>query len=371
MKFVHIAGTNGKGSVAEYINEIITAGGKRCAIFTSPHLVSPCERMRIGNKCIGEKELEKLIAEVKQKKLAVNDTLFAAYTAAALLWFEKMGAQFAVMETGLGGRHDSTNCITPDVVVLTNIDYDHVDILGSSLHEIAEDKCGIIKPNVTVVSAIQQKQVHEVIISSCEKNRSALYFAEDVKLLSNTLEGQKFSFKGKEYFIREIGKYQPENAALAILACNVLGIGEESVACGLYNTILKCRTQYFAQKPQMILDGAHNAASVDMLIDTLNTHFKYIDKVLLFACMKDKDYKEMISKLGSLFREAIITIVDKQRGEAPEVLCEYFSEHTDCTTENDVKKAYSKAIDIAENDNSLLVVCGSFYLAGLIYQFQK
>ena len=125
MKYVHIAGTNGKGSVAEYISSIITAAGKKCGCFTSPHIVLPAERLRIDGRCIEEAVLDELIYEVKSKGLAVNDTLFSAYTAAALLWFKRSGVEYAVLETGLGGRLDPTNYVTPSIIVLTPIDYDH------------------------------------------------------------------------------------------------------------------------------------------------------------------------------------------------------------------------------------------------------
>mgnify|MGYP000853421061 FL=1 len=153
MKYVHIAGTNGKGSAAEYIYQIISAAGETCGLFTSPHLVSPTERFRANGRQISAAELDALLREVEQKKLAVNDSLFAAYTAAALLCFERLGLSYAVLETGLGGRLDPTNVVTPEISVLTAIGCDHVGLLGDTIEKIASEKAGIIKPGVPVVSA--------------------------------------------------------------------------------------------------------------------------------------------------------------------------------------------------------------------------
>lgn len=369
MKYVHIAGTNGKGSVAEYISEIIIASGNSCACFTSPHLVSPCERLRIDGKCIEENELNNLLIEVKEKSLASNDSLFASYTAAALLWFSRMGTEFAVIETGLGGRLDPTNCIKPDVVILTPIDYDHINLLGERLGQIAKEKCGIIKRGVPVVSAKQHKEARQVIVSKCKNTESSLMFADEINILLSSLDGQKFRFDNNDYSIRSIGKYQPENAALAILAAKTLGFGGKAISSGLRNTRLKCRTQYFSADPNMIIDGAHNSASIEMLMNTLKKHFKNIKKVLLFACMKDKDYKTMISKLGSSFSGVIVTRVDENRGESPKTLSKYFSRYTNCTIEEDSSKAFHEAKDAAKIEGALLIVCGSFYLAGAVSGF--
>lgn len=371
MKYIHIAGTNGKGSVAEYISEIIMASGKSCACFTSPHLISHCERLRVDGKQIDENTLQSLLEEVKKKGLAVNATLFAAYTAAALLWFTRMGAEYAVMETGLGGRLDPTNCIDPDIIVLTPIDYDHENLLGTSLSEIAKEKCGIIKHGVPVISAKQHIDVQDLITAHCKKSESPLIFVEDVKHLSCSVDKQKFCYAGEEYAIRSIGNYQPENAALAVRVALTLGQNSKSIKTGLKNAILKCRTQYVGGNPNMIIDGAHNSSSIDMLIKTLNSRFADTKKVLLFACMKDKDYKTMISKLGPLFISAVITRVDENRGEDAKILRKHLYVYTDCYVEDDIQKAFHKAKDTAKKENAMLVVCGSFYLAGAILRFLK
>ncbi len=364
MRYVHIAGTNGKGSAAEYISEIIMAAGKRCGCFTSPHLVSPTERFRVNGKAIGAAELEALLEEVAQKGLAVNETLFAAYTAAALMWFERLNVDYAVMETGLGGRMDPTNVIMPEVTVLTAIGYDHMDVLGDTIEKIAAEKAGIIKPGVPVVSARQLPEAEAVIREEAQRNGAPMYIAPPVKLLSASLEGQIFEADGQRYQIRGIGDMQPEAASLALRAARVMGFGEYAINKGIARTALLCRTQYIPGPPDMLLDGAHNGPAVEALCRALDRYFSDRRKVLMFACMKDKDYTDMVEQLAPRFERVIVTSADAARGVEPMTLKTLFSVYTECAIEEYAGTAFEKASGFAVKSSGLLVVCGSFYLAG-------
>lgn len=366
MRFVHIAGTNGKGSVSEYIYNIMMTAGFKTGCFTSPHLISPTERMRMNGREISTAEYEAVMAEATERKLAVNDTLFAQQTAAALLWFERSGAEYAVMETGLGGRLDPTNCIQPSVVALTPIDYDHMDLLGDTIEQIAEEKCGIIKPGVPVVSAVQRAEAVNVIVSHCKHKSAPLRFALPAEVIAYSKDGQAFLYEGEEYSISAIGMSQPDNAALAILAAKELGIDIESIKAGLAAAELKCRAQYVKGVPDMILDGGHNPSAIKGLTKTLDKAFSGREKILLFACMKDKDYGSMTESLKGIFQSVIVTKVDEQRGEDPEKLCGLFSRFTNCFVENDAFVAFHKAKVEAQRRGAMLVVCGSFYLAGQV-----
>lgn len=366
MRIIHIAGTNGKGSVAEYISNMITAAGMKCGCFTSPHLISPTERIRLDGEPIKQNVLEKLLLEVQENHLTVNDSLFAAYTAAAMLWFSRVKAEYAVMETGLGGRLDPTNVVQSDVVVLTSIDYDHTDLLGQRLEQIATEKCGIIKQAVPVVSAKQHKDVEEVIRAHCLEKQASLSFVDNVQVLSASLKRQKFLFNNNEYKIKTIGQFQPENAALAILAAQALGLPQQSIKKGLDNTILKARTQYIQDKPSLLIDGAHNPSAVKMLVQTLNQYFENRQKVLLYACMKDKDYNTMIDILAQYFDRVIVTNVDAERGADTHMLQKLFKYYSHCIGEDNVDAAFSTAKQVAKAHDAMLVVCGSLYLAGYI-----
>lgn len=364
MKFVHIAGTNGKGSVAEYISSIITASGKKCGCFTSPHIVSPAERLRIDGRCIEESVFDELIREATDKGLPVNDTLFAAQTAAALLWFETSGAEYAVLETGLGGRLDPTNFVTPCVSVLTPIDYDHMNVLGKTLQEIAYEKSGIIKPKVPVICAMQHPDVMQIIKQHCKNAGAQLITAPPVNILSHSLFGQTFKSGLNTYKINAPGEHQALNAVLAVCAAQCLEINGDAIIIGLEKAQLKCRTQYIRGVPDILIDGAHNAAAVEALIKVLDAYFEGRDKVLLFACMADKDYTTMTDKLARLFSRVFVTQVDAKRGADAKVLQELFAKHTACEAIGSPDNAFCAAKEAAVSSGALLVAAGSFYLAG-------
>jgi|AGTN01.3.fsa_nt_gi folylpolyglutamate synthase/dihydrofolate synthase len=367
MRFVHIAGTNGKGSVSEYIYRILRAAGKRTGCFTSPHLVLPTERIRLNGRDIPMAEYGAAMAEAAERKLAVNDTLFAQQTAAALLWFRRNGAEYAVIETGIGGRMDATNVLTPQVSVLTSIGIDHTDILGGTIEQIAYDKCGIIKPGVPVVSAPQHKIVADMIADTCARLGCALRFAEGVQVTGASLQGQAFEFEGNQYAIRMIGAGQPVNAAAAILAAQGLGLPQSAITQGLKETMVPCRTQFIPGTPDMLLDGAHNAPATDMLLQTLDRHFAGREVTLLFACMRNKDYSGMAQRLGPRCRKAFVTNVDAVRGMDTAALRKLFAAYADCAAEDDAARAYDLAREHARERGALLLVCGSLYLAGYVW----
>lgn len=367
MRFVHIAGTNGKGSVSEYIYRILMAAGKSTGCFTSPHLVSPTERIRMNGRDIPAAEYDAAMAEAAQMHLAVNDSLFAQQTAAALLWFEKNGAEYAAMETGLGGRLDPTNALSPEVTVLTSIGIDHTDVLGDRLEQIAAEKCGIIKPGVPVISAPQPKIVADMISETCARLGCELQFAEGVQVMDASLEAQTFAFQGEPYAIRMIGAVQPVNATVAVLAAQALELPQNAIRQGLKDAMVACRTQYIPGEPELLLDGAHNAPAIDMLLQTLNQYFAGREVTLLFACMRNKDYTGMARRLGPRCGKAFVTNVDDVRGLDTVTLQNLFGAYTDCIAEDDADRAYAVAREYAQEHGALLLVCGSLYLAGRVW----
>ena len=366
MKFIHIAGTNGKGSVAEFIYQILLAAGKRCGCFTSPHLISPAERLRMDGRCINQEAYHALLDEVKTSKLAVNDTLFAAQTAAALLWFERGGAEYAVLETGLGGRLDPTNAVIPILCVLTAIDYDHTQVLGPRLEQIAGEKSGIIKQGVPVISAAQHPAVVAVIADHCRKVSAPLIEVPPISIKTASLSGQTLAVYNQVYDIRALGAHQAQNAALAVLCAQKLGVENNAVRMGLKQARLRCRTQIFLGTPDILLDGAHNSGAVTALLNVLGEHFSAKEKVLLFACMADKDYETMIKDLAPHFNRGIVTRVDERRGADPVLLQQQFEQHTACQAVSAPIAAFHFAENHAIESDALLVVAGSFYLAGMI-----
>lgn len=364
MKYIHIAGTNGKGSVAEYLYNIIMASGASCGCYTSPHLVSPTERIRLNGKEIDADCMEDLMLRVENEKLAENETLFAQYTAAAFEWFKKEKPEFAVIETGLGGRFDPTNVIKEKTVILTPISYDHMQYLGYDIKDIADEKCGIIKKGNYVISEKQINKVKAVIEKRCEDRDAELIYTGEIRVTSHSLKGQSFIYAGKKYKVRSIGRYQPQNAAAAIECAYHLGIDYENICKGLESTVVKARTQYVPGDPTMLIDGAHNPAAISMLCKTLGSLFKSKKKVLLFACMQDKDYDAMIEILAPHFLSVVIVSVDKKRGADVHELHKLFSKHIKSTVELDLQSGLDIAKKTASEKDALLVVCGSLYLAG-------
>jgi len=366
MKYIHIAGTNGKGSTAEYLYRIIMAAGKRCGCFTSPHLISPNERLRADGCCIEKGEYDALLFKVREKKLPVNETLFAAQTAAALVWFERLGLEYAVLETGLGGRLDPTNVVQPVLSLLTAIDYDHTNILGKTLEQIAYEKSGIIKKGVPVLSVPQHPDVAAVIAAHCEKADTQLVTLPHISIVSASLEGLKFKFEGQVFDIGALGSHQAQNAALALLAARQLGMPDDAIYRGLADTRLFCRAQFIKGGPDMLLDGAHNSAAVDALLGVLSDYFRRREKILLFACMADKDYEVMADKLAPHFTNVFVTQADYQRGADADSLQKLFAQHTACEAVQDSLQAFYAAKKAADEKDMLLVAAGSFYLAGRI-----
>ncbi len=367
MRFVHIAGTNGKGSVSEYVYRMLRAAGKSVGCFTSPHLVSVTERIRMNGREIPQAEYDTAMAEAAQKHLAVNSTLFAQQTAAALLWFEKSGVEWAVMETGLGGRLDPTNTLRPEVTILTSIGIDHTDILGATLEQIAAEKCGVIKPGVPVISAPQHKAATEMINDTCARLGCRLHVVGNLQTKRASLEGQTLEFDGSEYDIRMIGAMQPVNAAAAVLAAREIGLPQAAIKAGLKEAVIPCRTQYIPGEPEMLLDGAHNVSAVDALLITLDRYFAGREITLLFACMRNKDYAGMADRLGPRCMKAFVTNVDLERGMGAAALQGLFAEYTECSAEDGAEQAFELARDYARENGSLLLVCGSLYLAGYVW----
>ncbi len=367
MNYIHIAGTNGKGSVAEYLYNIIMASGASCGCYTSPHLVSPTERIRINGKKISDSKLETLMQRVKNEGLAVNETLFAKYTAAAFKWLKEEDPQYAVIETGLGGIFDPTNVLEEKTVILTPISYDHMQYLGYDIKNIAEEKCGIIKENNFVISESQTPVVRQVISKRCIKKKADLQYTGNIKVTSKTLEGQTFIYRKKSYRINSFGRYQPHNAAAAIDCAYHLGIDYECVCKGLEDTKMIARTQYVPGMPPMLIDGAHNPAAISMLTKTLNDFFKEEKKVLLFACMHDKNYSEMVDILAPYFTNAVVVSADIKRGADIHELQHLFSKHIKANTELDILSGLETAKKLAMEKGAMLVVCGSLYLAGSKY----
>lgn len=311
MKFIHVAGTNGKGSCVEIISNILIKNGYSVGKFISPHLIRYNERISINNTEISDEEMMSLIEELKPNISVYNSvseenlSLFELETIMALLYFYRNNVDFVVLETGLGGLYDATNIVNPLVSVITSIGYDHVHILGSTLSEIASQKAGIIKENSNTVFFSQNSEVDKVIIDTCKRknNRLHLLSKNDITNYNFDSNYQYFDFKDfKQVPIILKGTKQIQNAAICIECMNVLNnlgykIKKEAIIDGLKSVVHKARIETLSKNPLIIYDGAHNESAIENLQSVINTYYKNYKKIYVVSVLKRKDYNKMLQLL--------------------------------------------------------------------------
>ena len=332
-RFVHIAGSKGKGSTAAMIASALTAAGYRTGLFTSPHLHTIRERVRVGGALITPAELTAHTERVRPAVEAVGagpwgvPSTFETLTAMAFLHFQKAGADWAVLETGLGGRLDATNVVTPRVSVITSISYDHTDVLGPTLAHISREKAGIIKPGVPVVLAPQPggDEVLGVIRETCQERCCPITeVGRDVCwwLLSAGLEGQEMRVTGRrggyQFFLPLLGEHQRENATTAVASLEWLmdeapSLTGQAMARGLAAVSWLGRLQVIGREPLIVVDGAHNADSARRLTQAM-AELPYRRVVLVMAASKDKDVSGMVRELSPLHPRVIVTRSRHARG---------------------------------------------------------
>ncbi|MBR0061328.1 MAG: bifunctional folylpolyglutamate synthase/dihydrofolate synthase, partial [Selenomonadaceae bacterium] len=276
---IHVAGTNGKGSVCAMLAEIFKAQGLRVGLFTSPHLESYCERIKINGENISESDFAEMIFRVKACN--VEATHFEVLTAAAFEYFRARAVDLAVIEVGLGGTLDSTNVITPELSVITNVALDHENILGD-LESIARNKAGIIKENIPVVTGATGKPLEIVRTVAGEKN-SPLY------------EINPYNLKPITYNLNLRGEYQKINAAIAIKAAEVLGVDDEKICAALKRVEWAGRFEVIKNSSGVyVIDGAHNPHGALALRESLDKNFPCGKRIWVFGALKDKNFDEMI-----------------------------------------------------------------------------
>lgn len=375
IKYVHIAGTNGKGSVCAMLNEILISSGYKTGLFTSPHLISFRERIKINGAPIPKERLAEITEKIKQCANDMPDkpTEFEIATAAAFMYFYEEKCDIAVLETGLGGRLDATNIIkSPLLSVITGISLDHTAILGDSIEKIAAEKGGIIKENCPLVLAACKPEANSVIENIAKERRSPLFKVDYSRQgnISVSLGGTAFDFApyGK-INLSIIGVCQAKNAATAITAAEVLnsiGIktGEKPLLKGLKNTRWQARFEILNQNPLIIYDGAHNSEGAAALKENLLA--AGINKaVFLTGVMADKDYTGMVNILSPL-AQCVFTVTPHN----PRALDAQTLKDTFCALGvpamafDTVDNGVLPAINAAKKENLPLVICGSLYMYG-------
>ena len=343
-KSIHVAGTKGKGSTAAMIASILTRAGYRVGLYTSPHLLSLAERIQIDGRPIDEDAFARLVEMMKPEVEAVNAsgalgelTTFELLTALAFAYFREREADYQVLEVGLGGRLDATNVVKPEVSVITSISFDHTDVLGDTLSQIATEKAGIIKSGSTVVCSHQSAEAMAVIEGVCrERGVRLVRVGSDVtwRQKSFSPDGQSFQLRGitgkYDLNLPLLGEHQLENAATAVAVMEVLAergakVSSESVATGLAQVHWPGRLQILQREPWVIVDGAHNADSARRLVKALKQYFAFDRTVLIFGASSDKNIAGMVAELASLPNAVIVTHSRHPRAIAPDKLVSEFA----------------------------------------------
>ena len=359
LRFIHVAGTNGKGSTCAMLESIYRAAGLRIGLFTSPHLVSFRERIQVNRQLISENELVRLVEEIqpllKQFPNGNHLTLFEVVTVMALKFFAEQKCDLVIWETGLGGRLDATNIVTPLVSVITNIAFDHTQWLGDTLEKIAAEKAGIIKPGISVVTATDELSALAVIEKIAQEKNAALKIVT-AERLAGTLAPPL------------LGDHQKINAALALATVEVLqkqiSVPDEKIRAGLAAVDWPGRLQLVARTSgqKILLDGAHNVAGAEVLRAALELDFAEVRPFLIFGTLADKNWPDICRILAPLADKIFtVPVASARTADARELAAAFHSVNP--AAEVVVAANFLEALN-ASKDEPFVVVTGSLYLVG-------
>lgn len=372
LRFVHIAGTNGKGSTAKMLSEVFVSCGYRTGLFVSPFVTVFNERIQYNNVGISEPEITELVAQMQPIAESMGDppTQFEFLTAMGFLYFRKKNCQIVVLEVGLGGEFDATNVIdSSELSVITAIDFDHMHILGETMQEIAHAKAGIIKQNGDVLFYGEHKEAMSVIQERCRVLHATLHAFDllEVEPMSLSTEGQTFRFRSdKPYYLRLLGEYQPRNAALVLAAVEVLNrkgycLSEDRVRYALANTSWQARFELMETDPPFIVDGGHNPHAIRATVRTFLRLFPQRKAIVILGMMEDKDVSQSISELFPIAQAFYTVAVDMDRAMRASKLAERIS-----SVGGKARACVSirEAVELAKNSEEIVLAVGSLYVAG-------
>jgi len=387
-KSVHVAGSKGKGSVCEMTAAALSGCGLTTGIYTSPHLIDVRERVRIGRDWIAQEDFRSVAEKVARAAYSLvplygEATYFEVITAIAFLYFAEQAVDVAVIEVGLGGRLDSTNIITPCLSIITAIQLEHTDLLGTTLEAISREKAGIIKPGVPAVTIAQDEGVERVFREVAQVQGSTLkVLGKDIefsfRMEFSPEEGQhaRVNVTTPQSTFEHVpvplkGEHQAVNCGLVLAAIDELRaqgmkLGEREISAGLAKTHAPGRLERIHDSPRIYVDGAHNPESIACLIKALGAHVRYDSLVVIFGCARDKDVKGMLAKMAGGADKVIFTKAEgNARAADPKDLQRKFAEAGG--TASQVAPCVKDALNLASRavtNGDVIVVTGSFYVAG-------
>ena len=370
LKIVHVAGTNGKGSVIAYIYSVMKQTGLKIGRYISPVLFSYLEKLEISGRQISEERFAQIITKVAdviaamEKEGLPHPTPFEIETAAAFLWFYEENCDLVLMEVGMGGNLDATNIFThPVLSILTSISMDHMAFLGDTLGEIAEKKAGILKKGCPMITASQQPEAEKVIRNICRKIEIPYHEAvtDSVRILEDGPDGQTFMYKENTYTIPLAGTHQITNAVLAIESLRLLGeqgfkVSQEQIQSGLKNTIWRGRFTIIHREPLFIVDGAHNPGAADRLSESVEKYFSGRRLIYITGVFKDKDYRYVLKKM-SPYSSILLAIETPDNARAlPAADLKKAAEEFYSVTEamKDIPEAVRRAFELAKPGDVIL-----------------
>ncbi len=378
LPFVHVAGTNGKGSTCAMISSILLKAGHKPGLFLSPHIAEHRDSLFVGGEMMPETAFAETMTEVKAAADAlaregINATEFELLTAAAFVWFCRSGCGIAVLETGLGGRLDATNVVkTTRVSVITAVTMDHMQYLGNTLEKIAREKCGIIKPgSVTVSCADQPQEALSVIKAAAEERENDIIIPDPGQIGYNDLglDGIKICYRGIEAHLKLPGRHQAGNAAAAIEAARALRerhgyhISDDAIRLGLEAAYLPARQEVLCGRPLVLLDGAHNLKGVQALAETVKAHLKGRRTAVVMGMLRDKQYDECIGIMARLCGKLFAVRPDNARALAAQEVAQAARAYgCDAAAYGDADAAVRDALDYCGPEGAV-VICGSLYMA--------
>ena len=383
LKFIHISGTNGKGSCLAYLSTILSGAGYKTGRYISPTLDTYRERIQVDGEYINKDSLASHVTAIAKatedmkKDNAGTPTLFEVETVLAFLYFKEKKCDIVVLETGLGGSLDATNIIDTSILeIIMPISLDHKDFLGDTLEKIAEQKAGIIKNNTKVISAIQPKEAAEVIEKNCKEKNCTLTIAnpDEITIKSQSIKKQVFDYKMYNNIAISLpGSYQPQNAIVAIEAIEALrelgySLSQEDILKGFEATVWKGRFTVLSEdNPVVIMDGAHNVAGAKELMKSLELYFNDKKYIYVFGVFSDKEYEEIIN-ITAKRAEHIITVQTPNNPRAlsaEELRDEVIKVNKSCEASETIDEAVRKAIKMTREDKErILVIFGSLSFLG-------